>query len=213
MHKRYLLALYRLFFGLLTLWAVWVQFMQGSLRESFEPANFFSFFTIESNIIAALLFIASAALTVRGGQSTTLTILRGAATLYMVVTGVVYGVLLSGLEESLQTPIPWVNAVLHYIMPAAVLLDWCIDIPKRHMLFKRALVWLAFPAAYLLYSLVRGSIVGWYPYPFLNPSYNGYVGVFVTCIFILGGMVGLIWLLTKSTHISTGKLKKKTGSM
>ncbi|HET9412108.1 MAG TPA: Pr6Pr family membrane protein [Candidatus Saccharimonadales bacterium] len=205
MHKRHLLALYRLFFGVLTLWAVWVQFAQGSTRESFDPVNFLSFFTIESNIIAAVLFIVSAALTARGSQSTALTILRGAATLYMLVTGVVYSLLLSGLEESLQTTIPWVNAVLHYIMPAAVLFDWCIDIPKRRMLFRRALVWLAFPAAYLFYSLVRGAVVGWYPYPFLNPAYYGYAGVVVTCVGILGGMVALIWLLTKSTHIVNRK--------
>ena len=34
------------------------------------------------------------------------------------------------------------------------------------------------PAAYLVYSLIRGPIVDWYPYPFLNPDeVGGYGGV------------------------------------
>ncbi len=205
MHKRYLLSLYRLFFGSLALVAVAVQLLQGLARPTFNPVNFLSFFTIESNIVAAILFIISACLTFRGGESTAVTIMRGAATLYMTVTGIVYVLLLAGLEESLQTPIPWVNTVLHYIMPIAVLFDWIIDLPKRRMLFRRALVWLAFPAAYLLYSLVRGQITGWYPYPFLDPATNGYAGVLATCVGILSCMVFLIWLLAKSTHVQFAK--------
>ena len=45
--------------------------------------------------------------------------------------------------------------------------------------FRRALVWVVFPMAYLAYSLVRGAITGWYPYPFLDPREHGYTGVLV----------------------------------
>ena len=35
-----------------------------------------------------------------------------------------------------------------------------------------------FPLLYLVYVLIRGSIIGWYPYPFLNPAQaGGYGGV------------------------------------
>ena len=35
--------------------------------------------------------------------------------------------------------------------------------------------WLVFPAAYLIYSLIRGPATEWHPYPFLDPrSAGGY---------------------------------------
>jgi membrane protease YdiL (CAAX protease family) len=38
--------------------------------------------------------------------------------------------------------------------------------------------WLAWPLVYLAYSLVRGAVVDWYPYPFLDPDESGgYAGV------------------------------------
>ena len=121
MNKRNILGGYRLFFGGLTLVAVITQLIVSSERPTFSLTNFLSFFTIESNIIAAVLFIISGLLTFKGGESTAVSIMRGAATLYMTVTGVVYILLLSGLEESLQMTLPWVNIALHYVMPAAVL--------------------------------------------------------------------------------------------
>lgn len=205
MHKRNILGGYRLFFGVLTLAAVVTQLLASAERPTFSLTNFLSFFTIESNIIAAVLFVVSGLLTLKGGESTAVTIMRGAATLYMTVTGIVYISLLSGLEESLQMTLPWVNIVLHYIMPIAVLLDWFIDLPKRRMQFNRALVWLAFPALFLAYSLIRGEATGWYPYPFLDPANNGYEGVVVISIGILLGMVALTWLLTKSTRLRPQK--------
>lgn len=207
MNKRNILGGYRLFFGGLTLVAVITQLIVSSERPTFSLTNFLSFFTIESNIIAAVLFIISGLLTFKGGESTAVSIMRGAATLYMTVTGVVYILLLSGLEESLQMTLPWVNIALHYVMPAAVLIDWFMDLPNRRMQFKRALVWLVFPALYLVYSLVRGEAIGWYPYPFLDPANNGYEGVAVASIGILLGMLALTWLLTKSTYLRPKKSK------
>ncbi len=55
----------------------------------------------------------------------------------------------------------------------AVVLDWFLDRPRRPLPRSVLGPWLVFPAAYLAYSLVRGSITGWYPYPFLDPGAGG----------------------------------------
>jgi len=89
--------------------------------------------------------------------------LRGAASLYMAITGIVFSVLLAGLDVEL-TAVPWDNTVLHYIMPVVVVADWVIDLPGTRIAFKSALVWLAFPLTYVAYSLIRGHLTGWYPY-------------------------------------------------
>lgn len=31
-----------------------------------------------------------------------------------------------------------------------------------------------FPLAFLVYTLIRGPLAHWYPYPFLDPSHGGY---------------------------------------
>lgn len=174
--------------ALVVLAAVTVQFMHGAQAETFRPANFFSFFTIESNIFGAIVLLLSAF-----ASSRKLDYFRGAATLYMTITGVIYVVLLSGAD--VQTPIPWVNAVLHYIFPVAMLLDWMIDRPGKRIARKSSLIWLAFPLVYAAYSLIRGHFTGWYPYPFLNIIEHGYVQVALTNVVVAACVVPLALLV------------------
>lgn len=204
MKKHNLLAMVRLFFGLLTLAAILTQ-LQNSISNNWSVVNFFSFFTIESNILAAIIFIVvGVGMLTRQKSNPQFAFVRGAATLYMTMTGIIYVLLLSGNEISLQTTIPWVNVVLHYLFPAIALLDWILFPPKFHLPFKKALLWLVFPGAYFVYSLIRGGFVGWYPYPFLNPS-NGWGSLIITCIFIAVGVTGLTWLLALHSPRSNAK--------
>ena len=168
-------------------------------RGRFVPANFFSFFTIGSNLFAVAILILSALALAGGKESRLITMLLGASTLHMIVTGIVFAVLLRGLDVNL-TAVPWDNLVLHYIMPIVVALDWFINMPKTRIALKQALVWAVYPIAYIIYTLIRGPIVGWYPYPFLNPSENGYMSVAVSSISIGLVTVGLIWMLSWSTR-------------
>jgi hypothetical protein len=104
----------------------------------------------------------------------------------------VYVLLLAGLEESLQTTIPWVNLVTHYVMPAAMLLDW-LAAPAALERSSPAVLgrWIVYPALYAAYSLARGAVTGWYPYPFLDPATGGYAAVFL----ILGTLVAAVLML------------------
>jgi hypothetical protein len=191
------LITYKLVFGLLGLSAVVTEMAVLIGRGRFIPANFFSFFTIESNIFAAAIFIVSAVALWLNKSVKYAAMLRGASTLYMVTTGIVFAVLLSGLEANVLTAVPWDNTVLHYIMPLAVFFDWFIDPPKRIIVFKAAVIWLTYPIAYVMYSLIRGHIVGWYPYPFLDPDGNGYIGVVITSIGIAATVLALTWALVR----------------
>jgi hypothetical protein len=98
----------------------------------------------------------------------------------MAVTGVVYFLLLRGIE--VNTSIPWVNSVVHQIMPVVVLADWLIDPPATRLTMRRGLLWLSFPLLWIIYTLIRGPIVQWYPYPFLNPANGGYVSLALYCV-------------------------------
>ena len=198
-----ILGVLRLMFALLALAAVGTQLALGLRRESFVVANFFSFFTVESNLIGAFVFLLTGFTALRSAGGERFALLRGAATLYMTTTGVIYFLLLRGLEASLQTPVPWVNTVLHYLMPLALLADWLLAPPKQRITFGRALVWLLFPAAYVVYSLVRGAVTGWYPYPFLNANERSYEQIAVTSLVMLVGLVGITALLAARTRRKT----------
>lgn len=197
MNKRAIVVGYRYVFGLLTLVAIVVQLMYLYQLSSLNLINFFSYFTNLSNLFASIVFLISAMYYLNYRQpSKTDDIMRGAAVLYMTITGVVYITLLA--NEDLGALLPWVNLILHFIMPAIVVLDWLIRPPKSKLTIKDTAWWLVFPAGYLIYTLIRGAQVGWYPYPFLNPdNVGGYGGVTVYCLAILAGFIIFGWLLMK----------------
>lgn len=197
---------YKALFGLLGLSAVVTEIVVIAGRGRFVPENFFSYFTIESNILAGLVFLASAIAVLHGRRSERLDVLRGAATLYMLITGIVFAVLLAGLDVDL-TAFPWDNIVLHYIIPVAIIVDWILDPPKKAIGFGQAVWWLVFPLGYLAYSLIRGELVYWYPYPFLNPANNGYAGVAWVALGILVLSLVLTWLLAQVS--ASGRSQKR----
>ncbi len=204
MRMGYLLTGYRLVFGLLGLTAVVTEVATLQERGRFAPFNFFSYFTVESNLfaIAMLLLGASAFAPALHSRSRPWAMLRGAATLYMVTTGIVFAVLLAGIEGAEFTAVPWDNIVLHDLMPLAVALDWVVDRPAHRLTFRHAVVWLVFPLAYVVYSLIRGHFVGWYPYPFLNPSAHGYSGVAGTSVALALTLAVFVWVLTRLTEFA-----------
>lgn len=184
MRGNVLVAGYRVAGAILILVAIGYQMSVSIAKGSFDAVNFFSFFTILSNLITAVaLFVAAVTAPSRGVD-----LLRGAAVVYMVTTFVVVVVLLSGAD--LQLAVPWVDFVVHKLMPVVVVLDWLLVPPRRHLSLGRCMIWLAFPIAWLAYTMIRGPIAGWYPYPFLNPSRpGGYGSVAVTVVVIAVGMV------------------------
>jgi len=175
--------------------------------------NFFSFFTIEANLIAVVVFVVGA---IPGREPTSrwYDLVRGAAATYMSVTGVVYAVLLSDLPAAADSTIPWVNEVLHYLMPLVVFLDWLFVPPERAIRFRESLTWAAFPLVYAIYSLIRGAATNWYPYPFLNVDMHGLGRVLVNCVGIGIGtilFVAAIGWLGNAMHNGRTAGPKATG--
>lgn len=186
----------RLAFATAAIVAMTYQFAE-SAESGFQKANFFSFFTIQSNLLAvAALFLL--ALVPRDRRTPLADGFRSAAVLYMAITGVVFALLLSGLQAELQTTVSWVDFVVHKLMPVALVVDWVLDPPRHRLPWWTALAWLVYPAAWLAYTLVRGASVDWYPYPFVDVSELGYDGVLARAALLTGGFAAaaaaLLWL-------------------
>jgi hypothetical protein len=149
--------------------------------------NFFSYFTIESNMLAIVVLIVGGLL---NPQSRDWAYLRGAATLFMVITGIVYAALLANAEVGLTTA--WIDDTLHRVIPLVMLADWVFFPPWARRSFLAALGWLAGPLAYFAYSLARGPVVRWYPYPFLDPRHPGGYGRVALYAVVLAVAMGLL---------------------
>lgn len=161
----------------------------------FNPTRFFLFFTVLSNLFAAAVFFEGGRRHLTG-QRPVPDLWRGAAVVFMTVTFIVFAVLLRGLQEELQTNIVWVDTVLHRVMPVAVMADWLIAPPHGPLSFRRVLVpWLAPPLTWTAFTLVRGAVDGWYPYPFLDPGNGGYgtVAIYAVAIFLL--FLAVAWVV------------------
>ncbi len=190
-----LLISYKLLFALLAFAALVTEIVATVERGSFNPVNFFSYFTVQNNMIAVAALILGALAVASGKRSRGIELFRGFATVFMVVVGIGFAILLAGVEGITLTAVPWDNTVLHYIMPVVIALDFLIDRPRIKFSFKKDLSWLLYPAAYFTYTMIRGAETGWYPYPFLNPAHNSTASLVITigALFILG--IVLIWLV------------------
>ena len=164
----------------------------NSLSMVPDPAlfivNFFSFFTILSNALAAITLLIGAWFSLRSAaEPDWYTYVRAAIVTYMTTTLVVYNLLLREISLDQATTVPWSNEILHVWAPLYLLLDW-IFAPGRGRVPWSRFWWIAaFPIAWVVYTMIRGAVVGWYPYPFLDPAIEpgvGYDGVTVYVIAI-----------------------------
>ena len=156
--------------------------------------EFFSYFTIQSNILVA---ITTGMLAVNPERSGLLwRVLRLASLFGITVTLVIYHVVLARLAnfEGLAAA---TNVGLHYVAPILAIVGWFLFGPRPRFT-ARTLLWAAcWPAAYLVYTLVHGAFSGFYPYPFVNVDKRGLGHVLVTAVGLVAVLlaIGAVYVL------------------
>jgi hypothetical protein len=151
-----------------------------------EAITFFSFFTILTNILVALVFTAMACGWVSDfKQFFNSSSVQAAIAVYIAMVGISYHLLLAQLWNPQGAQ--WLaDTLLHTVMPVAYVLYWVIFGPRAGLRWKDAAVWLIYPGVYLGYVLAKGAVSGVYPYPFVDVKVLGYGGVFVRAgVFLL----------------------------
>lgn len=141
--------------------------------------RFFSYYTVLTNILIAVCFTMVYAKGI-GEKSNffarpnTLT----ATAVYICIVALTYNVILrfqwapTGL-----TRVP--DELLHLIIPVIYLIFWSKYVPKQNIQWKSILPWAIYPIVYLGYTLLRGPMAEWYPYPFIDVIKLGYTKVFI----------------------------------
>ena len=150
------------------------------------------YFTITTNLLVAVVFTGVAA---KARFATPW--LLGATLLNITLVGVVYALLLQGLQE-LTGGSQLANVLLHRVTPALTIVFWLIFVRKGMLSRQAPLVWALYPLLYLVYALVRGSFEARYPYPFIDVARIGWAQTLINSAlialgFALAGEV-LVWL-------------------
>ena len=179
-------AVLRILVGFLVLSALVTQVTAELLHDSFKPGEYFSYFTIESSMMNVVVLLVGGALAWRWHRDTELfTSVRVAILSYAVITGLVYNVLLRNIPgDGSYEPPRWCNEVMHVWVPIFILLDWLLVPGRARVPWKRLWLVISYPLAWLAFTMIRGAIMGWYPYPFLEPAGAG--GIPGVLVYVVG---------------------------
>ena len=171
-------------------------------------ANFFSFFTVLSNIAVA---VTTGLLSVRlDRRSTLFRTLRLDALVGIAVTGVVFHLTLAQLQE-LTGWSAVADFLLHTASPVVCVLGWALFGPRGHLSKRVVLLAVVAPVCWLAYALVRGELVqdrfgnDYYAYPFMNVPEHGYPVVLVN--------VSLVALLFLAISFGALALDRRLGGV
>lgn len=183
--------------GLLAAVAWFGVLLQFALSLALSKANgyslahgaitYFGYFTVLSNLLVAV--IASMGLVVPESRAFSGSV-RGCATTAIVLVGIGYHVLLREVWD----PQGWqqvADNTLHYVVPLLSLAYWGLFPPRWRLAAYAPLAWGAYPVAYFAYVIVRGKLIGSYPYYFIDVGELGFATVLTNALAFLLAFVAL----------------------
>ena len=190
----------RLWHGLIAALAAFALVGQAAITidrgDSF--VNFLSYFTIESNLLVLVTCVLLVQRPDRGG--TAFGVLRLGSLTAITVTGLVYATILAG-NGDFQGIEWWYDKIFHYVVPAMSIIGFVVLRPRTRL--ERTALWsLAFPIAWLAYTLVRAEIAepvfmltptdsAHVPYGFLDVADLGVATVTVICLAMTAAFVAI----------------------
>jgi hypothetical protein len=133
--------------------------------------RFFSFFTVQSNILVLIAAITLARNPGRDGR--VWRVLRLDAVLAITVTGVVHYVALRPIQD-LEGWDSVADILLHVVSPIIVLAGWLLFGPRPRISWRDVGLSAIWPVLWLVYTLIAGELGEWYPYPFVDVDIHGY---------------------------------------
>lgn len=170
------------FIGILLQFIVMMQHSKLPLVEA--VVRFFSYFTILSNLIVVIYFSMQILQKNQPNHFFLLSETSLSVTVYIMVVGLIYQVILSKLYHPQGLNL-LANNIIHGFTPIATFVFWLIYESKRKIRFATILYWLIYPLIYLVYTLFRGSIIQFYPYPFVDVIKFGMQQVLINSFFVM----------------------------
>lgn len=184
-------AALRLAMGLLVLGMIAYQVTDLAVHDALAPEEYFAYFTIQSCLmIGATLVLSGVSGLRRSADAVWISSASAAMVPFSIITGLVYNALLRGgpAEGYVGWQVP--NEIMHVVLPVFILLDWAVGAGRQRVPWRT--MWLVggYPIAWLAFTLVRGAMTGWVPYPFLEPDGpDGPLGVVVYIVVLTSAIL------------------------
>jgi len=162
----------RFAFALVGLVALVSRFIWGLGSATFTAGNFFAYLTMQSNIAFMVVCVVGAIVALRSGADPPwLTNLHALVLTWILVAGIVFAILVQQAgARGFTLEVPWSDQVLHFWLPAFALLEWVFATGRGRAQWRMLFVVIGYPVVWGVITLVRGAVVGWYPYFFLDPD-------------------------------------------
>jgi len=153
----------------------------GFFTGGAAAANVFAFFTIQSNLVLAFTcFVLAIGV---APAATWFRVLRLIGVVGIALTFLVFQLVLRDLQD-LTGQAAFCDFMLHTVSPILGVVGWLVFGP-RELTSVRVVWWTtAYVAAYGLFSMIRGAIVGFYPYPFMDADAHGYPRVILNLLLV-----------------------------
>jgi hypothetical protein len=173
---------------------------------------YLGYFTVLSNLFVALVATDGAR---RDGAPAGLyrASLTGCATTSILVVGLGYHALLRNIWDPTGAQLV-ADVLLHYAAPALAVLHWLAYPHVERLPADAPLRWCAWPLAYFAYAMLRGELIGSYPYPFIDVAAIGYgaavsnaLGLLVA--FVVAGYV--VFGVSRLLHARRGSSQRGSG--
>jgi hypothetical protein len=116
--------------------------------------------------------------------------MAAAMTLSIALVGIVYHAVLARLWAPVGLELT-ADQGMHSVVPALAAVWWVVAAPKTGLGLLNVPTLLAWPVGYLGYALVRQMATGFVPYPFLDISALGPLGVAKSVLTMLGLSVAI----------------------
>ncbi|MEO7168404.1 MAG: Pr6Pr family membrane protein [Chthoniobacterales bacterium] len=143
--------------------------------------NVFCYFTVQSN---ALVGITTGLLASRlHRRSNVFRAIRLAGLIGITVTGIVFHVALAHLQD-LEGTAAVADFVLHTLVPVLAVAGWLGFGPRGMTSWRVGVLAVIFPVAWLTFALVRGELIDFYAYPFIDVRQHGYLQVFANAALV-----------------------------
>jgi hypothetical protein len=177
------------------------RFQWGLGSITFEPANFFAYLTIQSNIGYVIVAAIAGVLALRGRPAhPRFDALRAGVLTCTVTAGIVFALIVQqSAARGIRVDVPWSDVVLHFVLPVIAVADWMLTPRARTRLTVIVFV-LGYVGVWGGITIVRGDLTGWYPYYFLDPIQTSSTlefllisGIAIAVFAAVGAALVLIW--------------------
>ncbi|WP_188509352.1 Pr6Pr family membrane protein [Conyzicola nivalis] len=205
MNSRVAVGAARFIFALVELVSLVARYIWGLDTASFAPGNFFAYLTIQSNIAFMVVCVVGGIVALKSTVDPPwLTNLHAVVLSWILVAGIVFAILVQQAgERGFRLEVPWSDQVLHFWLPAFALLEWIISRGRGRSQWRMITLTVGYPVIWGGITLVRGAVVGWYPYFFLDPDQVTDPFEFVT----YSSIALLTFAVTSTGVISLARLK------